>query len=534
MDRPAVTALLLTLALLLSSSLLAVFVPGVLLLGRRKGKRLTPSGATTTTTTTAAAAADTAAPKAPGGNGNSNGQSQTAPPAGTPTGPASWSLTRSPPAPPGQAYTAPLVPSVHLPSGALPPKVLHKAVTYTRAADAEAMFGRGNIYTTRRRHGVIRAAGAFARFDACAQAGTPVAYNPKVPSTERAFTDTVDKARALLPGVSNGHASLGAATVATVQLPCRWPSLLAASAASAGDKCTNAELEQIAAELRARLSLPDATTLVAYLGGLAACKFSGQGTRYCRPNRFPVGACNVWINGPGENGLVHELVHNLGGNHSNSAANDEYGDPTCLMGYGRNVLGAAHAYGNGWLDDAEFVELDAITGAAGGRAGEVALRNDPRHGVVVYVAVAVFNGTRYAGLLPLPCLVLSYRTYFDKNVNKTLSHVLVHDLNRDQLPPPDAEALESPKTRLLARLDAPGQAHVYAASGGAAARVPLAYEQSVEIARLVASGFRPVPAALARALGLPGVARPPLRDLSVTLLRRDATAATVRLAPVGA
>jgi Gametolysin peptidase M11 len=433
-------------------------------------------------------------------------------------------LIQSPNPVSGQPYSLPAVKTVYFPNGKadLSAKFTDPATkrTYKKAASPYDVFNNAStIYTTYRVHGPRDIWFVVSSLKTCKDItySSPAKAPPRY--TEKNFEAQVPKMRQLLERVSNGHVTFGTVKISAMDLKCTKP---------VDDLSTwcGGEVNNWTKQASVALGIPAKTHTAVYIGPINQCYASGMANKKCGSR------CGIMIASDAAENLVHELLHNFGASHANNAADKEYGDETCIMGHGNELLNAAHTYMNGWLDDAEFLELESVCSKANNNNNnnnkgiEVTLRNDTKHGLVLYLAAVVKSTFRYQpfyDLMLLPFCVLSYRIY---NNNKK-KRVLVHQFNAAKTFPPVSWDLYSPTTNLMANLDAVGSSYVLDTAKAQA--VPLAYFTSwnAKLQEIVV----PESESVMKLLGFTEFSRRAMSKLTITVVSKDSEKAVVRLKP---
>jgi Gametolysin peptidase M11 len=338
---------------------------------------------------------------------------------------------------------------------------------------------------------------------------------PGVAYTKRDFESLVPKMRQLLERVSNGHVTFGTVNISTLELTCQ-------KSFTDTDAWCGSEQHNWASQAIKTLGIPNNAHLILYVGPVKQCGLSGLGFVHCRPRKDSKSVCALLMSADSEITFVHELIHNFGSKHANNSDDKEYADETCIMGHGNEILNAAHTYLNGWLDDAEIIELESVCGRESQGQVDVILRSDTKHGIILYLSVVVFYGDKY-DLMLLPFCILSYRVYN----NKKKKRVLVHMFNAGGSFPPVGRDMRAPATNLMANLDAVGSSYVLDTTKAQA--VPLAFRYTYNAT--LQEEVSPLTESLLRLLGFTEFSRRAMSKLTITVVSKDSEKAVVHLEP---
>jgi hypothetical protein len=421
---------------------------------------------------------------------------------------------------PAGPYVVPKITSVYHGTCVLPATVGDSTKgTSTKVAAVVDMFWTSNIVTTHQQHGPIDFLFIVSDITRCRGVKFHRNPPPDYAKSEQEIKAAVPKFQDLLQKVSNGHSSVGKVDITAMELSCSTDFV-------PNDWCYkvfDGWNKQVHDALQAKTPRP--TIFAVYTPEVQSC-WGGYALIACKSKRNPDMRCHMFLNTLNSKIFVHELGHNLGDGHS-------IGDPMCIMGPGSEYINAFTMYTNGWLDNAELLELDQVC-RDGGRDQIVKLELKPanRHGIVLYLAVALFVGDRFGSehladkhsdVVPFPFATIAQRTFSNGD-----NHVLVHTIDTGMALPPVSYGLAAPQVFKLAHLDQVGSK--YKLDTSRAQGVPLAFVYSKGW-----TTWSPVIPSIFSTLGFnAGVtnARPKLLNLEITLTEKSATGAVVTLAAV--
>jgi hypothetical protein len=407
----------------------------------------------------------------------------------------------------GTPYAVPKLTSVYHPTGTLPAKV----GSSTKAANAAELIWTTNIFSTHQQHGPIDFIFIMANITRCRGVKFHRNPPPDYAKAEKEFRAALPEFQDLLQKLSNGHSSIGKVEIMAMDLAC-------ATDFNPNDWCHKEFYgwnKQVNDALDAKT--PKSTIFAVYTPEVQSC-WGGFAAVGCRSWRNPNSRCYMFLNTVNSKIFIHELGHNLGDGHS-------VGDPMCIMGPGSEYINAYTMYMNGWLDNAEFVELDQICREGGTQAPvRVNLRPDSKHGIVLYLAVAVFSaGTgKHTDIVPLPFCTIVQRT-FSNGENLVLMHTVDPNLSL----PPVYYGMVAPEVHKLGHLDRVGSK--YTLDTSRAQNVPLAFTYSNT---WNSDSWSATGASSLASLGFTATARAKLLNLEITLTEKSATGAVVTLSRV--
>jgi hypothetical protein len=445
------------------------------------------------------------------GNGTNNNGQQQVPPTLVPI--ASKPVVGSP-------YTVPKITSVYHSTCVLPATVGDSTKgASTKVADVSDMFWATNILTTHQQHGTIDFVFVIADITKCRGVqfrATPPGYA----KLEQDLKAAIPKFQDLLQKLTNGHLGMGKTEIVGMELAC-------ATDYVPKDWCfaqAGRWIEQVRGALDAKT--PTRTMYVIYTPGVGSC-WGGMASILCKHKKAPENRCHMYINNLIPMVFVHELCHNLGLEHC-------MGDNVCVMASTVNnteYINAYYAYIAGWLDNAELVELDRVCGESSQQQPVVKLnlKPDSKHGIVLYLAVAVFVGDRFGSehladkhsdVVPFPFATIAQRTFSNGQ-----TQVLVHAIDPGLALPPTWFGLAAPYVHKLAHLDQVGTK--YKLDTSRAQGVPLAFVYSKGW-----STWSPVSPSIFSTLGFNAGNRAKLLNLEITLTEKSATGAVVTLSRV--